>query len=368
MQLKTLSKEEFDTFTLTSPLGNFYQLSNYASFTVKEGNNFNILGLVDEENKIHAAALIIIIKKGIFNYYGYSPRGFIIDYYNVPLLTEFTKKIKEYYQDKNVSYIKINPEISIANIDYKNKISSIDKNEMIENILAGLNYRKIDDNKRFSNLLPKYNAIQVLSNTNLNTVSKNTRNKINKTKNIGLTLVKGNRDSIKTLYEFVKKKNQYPLEHYLNFYDSYKDLMDVFLVEINFEEYLMSLRKQFEKELNTKNAERIKENIRLATIEMGKNRKRYIAGALVIRYKNRVTILTSGYNTAYKKYNPNYFLHYELMKYYQKDYDYMDLNGISGDLTKENPFKGLDTFKAGFNPLTFEYIGEYDLIINEKKY
>ena len=54
--------------------------------------------------------------------------------------------------------------------------------------------------------------------------------------------------------------------------------------------------------------------------------------------------------------------------YYQKDYDYMDLNGISGDLTKENPFKGLDTFKTGFNPLTFEYIGEYDLIINEKKY
>lgn len=368
MQLKTLSKEEFDAFTLTNPLGNFYQLSNYGSFTIKEGNNYNLLGLVDEDNTIQAAALIIIIKKGMFNYYAYSPRGFIVDYYNVPLLTEFTKRIKEYYRDKNISYIKINPEISIADIDYKNKISSIDKNEMIENILAGLNYKKVEDNKQFSNLLPKYNAIQVLNNLNLNNMNKNTRNKINKTKDIGLKLIKGNRDSINILYEFIKKKNHNSLDYYLNFYDSYKDLMDVFLVEIDFEEYLMSLRNQFEKELNTKNADIIKEKIKLATIEMSKSRKRYIAGALVIRYKNRVTILTSGYNTAYKKYNPNYFLHYELMKYYQKDYDYMDLNGISGNLTNDNPFKGLDAFKTGFNPLTFEYIGEYDLIINEKKY
>ena len=46
----------------------------------------------------------------------------------------------------------------------------------------------------------------------------------------------------------------------------------------------------------------------------------------------------------------------------------MDLNGITGDFTNTNPYKGLDEFKLGFNPLTFEYIGEYDFIINEGLY
>ena len=57
-----------------------------------------------------------------------------------------------------------------------------------------------------------------------------------------------------------------------------------------------------------------------------------------------------------------------LIEHYKKDFDYMDLNGITGDFTNTNPYKGLDEFKLGFNPLTFEYIGEYDFIINEGLY
>ena len=46
----------------------------------------------------------------------------------------------------------------------------------------------------------------------------------------------------------------------------------------------------------------------------------------------------------------------------------MDLNGITGDFTKENPYKGLDEFKMGFKPMAFENIGEYDYIINDGLY
>ncbi|MDE5888969.1 MAG: peptidoglycan bridge formation glycyltransferase FemA/FemB family protein [Bacilli bacterium] len=57
-----------------------------------------------------------------------------------------------------------------------------------------------------------------------------------------------------------------------------------------------------------------------------------------------------------------------LIEYYKNDYDFMDLNGITGDFTRTNPYKGLDEFKKGFNPLPFEYIGEFDFIINEGLY
>jgi len=68
------------------------------------------------------------------------------------------------------------------------------------------------------------------------------------------------------------------------------------------------------------------------------------------------------------KYSPNYFLYYALIKYYSKNYKYIDLNGITGDLSKDGYYYGLNRFKMGFNPDVYEYIGEFDLVINEKLY
>jgi lipid II:glycine glycyltransferase (peptidoglycan interpeptide bridge formation enzyme) len=111
-----------------------------------------------------------------------------------------------------------------------------------------------------------------------------------------------------------------------------------------------------------------KDSIAIATRHLAMNKEEYIAGAITIKYKNRVNILISGYDVQYKRFCPNYFLHYKLIEYYKNDFDYMDLNGITGDFTDTNPYKGLDEFKLGFNPLTFEYIGEYDFIINDGLY
>ena len=54
---------------------------------------------------------------------------------------------------------------------------------------------------------------------------------------------------------------------------------------------------------------------------------------------------------------------------FNKDkYDYVDLNGITGDFSDSNPYKGLNQFKLGFNPYIYELIGEFDLVINPKLY
>jgi peptidoglycan pentaglycine glycine transferase (the first glycine) len=126
-----------------------------------------------------------------------------------------------------------------------------------------------------------------------------------------------------------------------------------------------NLRRKLESDtvLNT-----IKDNIAIATNGLAQNKEQYIAGAITIKYKNRVYILISGYDKNFKKFSPNYFLHYQLIEYYKQDFDFIDLNGITGDFTAENPYKGLDEFKLGFNPYAFEYIGEYDFIINDSLY
>ena len=76
----------------------------------------------------------------------------------------------------------------------------------------------------------------------------------------------------------------------------------------------------------------------------------------------------SGYDQAFKRFAPNYFLHYSIINYYLNNYDYIDLNGMTGDFTDNNPYNGLNRFKLGFNPKVYEFIGEFDLIIDELLY
>ena len=394
MKLRTLSIFEFDDYAKTHPLGSYHQTSSYAMLASEQGFEYDLLGFVDDQGKIKAASLILYKKLGMFNRYGYAPKGFLIDYHDTELLKEFTKALKKYYYKKNFAFIKVNPEISVGTMDYKNKIINYNQNHILESTLRGLNFKKMESNKRFETKVPIYNAIQVLKTTNLKTVNKNTRNKIRKGLKNGLYLEKTNRDGLDILFPFIKNKKNHTIYHYYNYYNAFSrnNDIDIFLVKINYEDCLINLRERYEIELERNNKivnkvmgkpskenlrrklesdtvlNTLKDNIALATNGLAKNKEQYIAGAITIKYKNRVYILITGYDKKFKMFSPNYFLHYQLIEYYKKDFDFIDLNGITGDFTAENPYKGLDEFKLGFNPYAFEYIGEYDFIINESLY
>jgi len=394
MKIRTLSIFEFDDYAKNHPLGSYHQTSSYAMLMSENGYEYDLLGFVDDNGNIKAASLILYKKLGMFNRYGYAPKGFLIDYHDKELLKEFTKALKKYYYSKNFAFIKINPEISVGTMDYEKKVIKYNKNHIIESTLRELNFRKLESNKRFETKIPIYNAVQVLKTTNIRTVNKNTRNKIRKGMKNGLYLEKGKREAIDILYPFIKNKKGHSIYHYYNYYNAFSrnNDIDIFLVKMNFADCLTNLRDRYEEELELnnkivnkvmKNASNdnlarklesdavlntIKDNIAMATNCLSNNNEQYIAGAITIKYKNRVYILISGYDKDFKKFSPNYFLHYQLIEYYKKDYDFIDLNGITGDFTDENPYKGLDEFKLGFNPHAFEYIGEYDLIINESLY
>ena len=393
MKLRNLSIFEFDNFSFNHPLSSYHQRSSYALKMAEQGYEYDLLGLVDDDDNIVAASLILSKKLGMFNRYGYAPKGFLIDYYNPEIIAEFTKQLKKFYYKKNFAFIKINPEIAIGTLDYENKKVTYNKNQIIENTLINLGFRKLEGS-RFETKIPKYSAIQVLKKTNLRTVSKNTRNKINKSIRNGLSLVKGTREDIEILYQFIKKKKDHPIEHYYNYYNAFakKDEIDIFLVKINFEDCLINLRERYEEEFerNSQLVNKVMKNptednlrrkldsdnalnayneaLAATTNYLSQNKEAYIAGAITIKYKNRVNILISGFNQEFKRFCPNYFLHYKLIEYYKKDFDFMDLNGITGDFTKENPYKGLDEFKLGFKPMAFENIGEFDFIVNDGLY
>lgn len=394
MKIRQLSIFEFDKFALSHPLSSYYQTSNYALFQSEQGNDYDLIGLVNEKNEIIAASLIVIKKINIFFSYGYAPRGFLMNYYDEAIIKEFTTKLKKHYYNKNVAFIKVNPEIEIGQIDFKKQSITYNRNRNIANTLKKYNFKKLSGNKLFETKLPNYNAITILKEYDFKNLPKNARNKIHKGENSGIYIEKGKRDDIRTLYELFKLKKDRPLSYYINYYNAFSknDNIDIFLLKIDFEKCLINLREKYEKELelnnklndkvlsnNTpdvlrrkmtsdKNLNDYNQNIAIATQNLAKQKELIIGGAITIKHKNRINIMISSYNKQFKHYSPNYYLHHAIIEYYKNDYDFIDLNGITGDFSKENPYKGLNEFKQGFNPLSFEYIGEYDFIINHGLY
>ena len=394
MSIRELTIDEFNAFVRNSPLGTHYQTFNYALLMGENGYEYELVGMFNEYNQLKAASLILFKNLKMHYKYGYAPKGFILDYFNQEIVSEFATLLKSYYKKKKVVFIKINPEIAISEIDKESGLKTYNWNYNILEIMEKAGFKKLKDNLYFESILPRFSAVVSLKNYSMNSVSKNTRNKIRRAHHKGLHIELAEKSGIDILQKFIKNKRTINEYYYKDYYNVFKkdDMIDLFLVSIDSEEFLMNSRELYEKELeinnrlvsllNRENNKRnlnkkmdsdrkilnYKQDVKFATELNTKKDKVYIAGALVIKYQNRVQILMSGYDKKYKRFEANYYLHDEILKYYQKNYDYAELNGLTGDFSKENPYLGLNEFKIGFNPRIYEYIGEFDLPLNEKKY
>lgn len=393
MRIKELSIHEFESFADKSGFGSHYQTYEYAILMKDNGFDFEMIGLVDDKDTIHAVSLILIKKLTKFFKYGYAPKGFIVDYSDKELLKTFTDKIIEHYK-KRLVFIKINPEIAIAEIDTKTFKKIYNDNVQIIKSLIDLGYVKLKDNVYFESALPKYNGIVPLKKFSLESLDKNTRNKIKRGALKGLDIEIADYSGIDILYNFIKKKRNKDSFYYKSYYKafSHSKNVDLFLVSLNTHNFLVNSKNAYEYELNhnqevsdTLIENHTDKNLRIkmdsdktllsykndvldAQAKANKGEKIYIAGALVIKYQNRIQIVMSGYDTNYRSFSPNYFMHYKILDYYKKYYDFADLNGMTGDFTNTNPYKGLNDFKLGFKPKVYEFIGEFDLVINHSIY
>ena len=394
MNLRTLSIEEFTAFQKNNPLSNLYQTANYGMLMAENGFDYDLIGLVDENNSILAASLILLKPIGIKCFYGYAPRGFLIDYNNEELVKEFTEQIKNYYYEKNVIFIKINPFLPIGVINTKDYLITYNDNKNVIDTLTNNGYKKLADNLYFEAQLPRYNAFINLKEYNSDNLDKNTKNKIKKGIRKGLKFELVDKDKIKDFYNLMKNKKDNNEYYYQDYYTVFSkdNNIDLFLVSIDYNEFLLNSQYVYDEEAikNTKLNEKLarsnkerninakmnsdkvllsyKNDIMEATKGIANNEKIYLAGALVVKHNNMVSIIFSAFDKRYKRFAPNYFLHYSIIKYYQDKYDFLDLNGVVGNFEVENPYSGLNRFKLGFKPKIYEFIGEFDLIIEQKSY
>ena len=151
MIIKQLTNDEFTKFADNYSIKSIYQTKEYAFIMNKQNFESIFLGMMDNNN-IVAASIFLIEKRDGFKY-AYAPHGFLIDYENNNLVSEFTNGIKKFLGKINVIALKLNPLI-VKYIYNSNKeiIYSNPKFEEIFNNLKKLGYYHLGFNDNFEEM------------------------------------------------------------------------------------------------------------------------------------------------------------------------------------------------------------------------
>lgn len=394
MDIKEIKPEVFSEYAKKHILKNFFQTKEYGD--LMKHSDFSVMYVgAYHKGLIVAASLILYKSIGPSMKYGYAPRGFLVDFYDNALLKAFTKKIKEFFLMKGFAFIKINPEVtySVINFDEKSKLVNSRSKDLVLR-LKELGYDKLRDNLYFESLLPKYTPVIYLPTYDFNNLDNKLISSMKECDLTGVSLISGNEEDIETFYSFVDDKESKTSTYYKFFYKEFKksDMVDLLMVNLNYETYVKYLQKQyiFEQENNdslnrqfqlTPNdsslyakktrsddvMNRISSDIALANKRMQENNINEILGAaFVVKYEGRVTIIITGCNKDFQGIDIKTYIFYKIIEEYKKaGYLYLDLYGITADFTDTNPYKTLNDFKLKFRPTVYEYIGEFDLIVNK---
>ena len=405
MKIVALTKEEFDNFAYNHKYSTYYQTSFYAETSRYEGLNTFYIGFVENEKLVGAT---LFLYKTIYLYYkyAYAPRGFLIDYTNKNLVKNVTRGLVDLLKKQHYAFIKIDPPVICSERDKNGNIIYFSNtvNDIL-NTLKDNKYKHQGFNKYFENYKPRLVAFVNLQ-SDLKTLyiktSQEAKKIIDDSTECGVEIVQDSNGNIDELYKFIILKNsKRKKKYYQGLYNNFRDKMDIFFININTDKYLTNMKSLYDKESleNEKLASKVqdasisgieKQNIinqKMSSDERLNNyknelvyatelSKKYpefltIGSAFTIKHNKGVELIIDSYTEEYLKFNPRYVLIWELIKKYKNEgFLYINLNAVVGDFTKEDlgKYSTLNNIKLKFNATVMEYIGEFDLVINERVY
>lgn len=403
MKIVTLSPEQFDKFAQNHRYRNYYQTSAYGNVMVKFGYNVHYLGIVSNQRLIGAS---LIIYKEIFmsNKIAYAPRGILFNNYdNLAQVQEMTKKIKQLLGKQGFMMLRMDPYIPETIRDESGNVINFNNqaSKIISNLKeAGFSYK--GKTKYFETEKPRWEALVLLNRDDRDIFArfdKRTRNKIRKATSNGVTVYRDGEKDINGLYKFIKKKTQNPIAFYRALLMNFRRNIEVYYAILNTEQYTINCRKTLDEEQERN--DRLNALIQDMTIDrrerntylnqkmesdklltMYKNNiitatdllKQFphgikVAAALVITYDNAAYVFIDGVNDEYSSLNANYLLKwYMIQDYNNRGFKYINFNAIVGEFEHQNKYSGLNEMKLGFNTTVTEYLGEFDIVLNNFTY
>ena len=402
MYIKELTINEFNKFTESFPNTSIYQTSEYGIVMSNEGFSSLYIGLIDDNENIAGAALLLIEnRKGLK--YAYSPNGFLIDYNDYDLVNTFTRELKKFLKKKKIVAVRFNPMIIRNSIDYKN--NNMNANMFFDDILKNLikeGYKHFGFTNFFETIKPRYNAVINLNNnlnTILNNMNANTRLIIEEADKQGIKIIKGTIDTLDYLYDEVKDKYGREKKYYENILNVFspRDMIDYYYAKLDTNKYLLYVQKKIndQSKLCAKINDEIFKNRKNDNTELidkkifeenklndFKNELVYatallqnrpdgvvLASMLIGKYKNEVTILCNGINKEFKQFNSKHLMVWKFIeKYYNEKFKVFNLGGMTNPILRDERYYEKNEFKLSFNSRCIEYLGDLEFVASNTLY
>lgn len=325
MKMRKVTNDEikmYDEFISTTSNGHILQSPAWAS--VKSGDwDSEFLVFENNEGIVGSSTAMIrkipYINKNIL----YVPRGPIfLDYNNKELWEAFTKNIKEYAKERKCILIKIDP--------------ALEEGQGVEHILQQLGYVKMKQNVGFGGMQPAATMRADISGDPeelLGKMPKKTRYNITYPGKKGVIFKQLDNDGI----------------------DDFAKVMEATSSRANF----IPRKKEYYKLL----LDSLGQN---ASLIMAYYEDEPIAGGITLVYGDKAWAMYGGAANVHTNLKAYYGLNYQRMLWAnERGAKYFDFFGIPVKREPGAKLYGLYQFKKSFGGEEYDFIGEYDLVVNK---
>lgn len=400
--IENVEKEKYEEFVKNHPKSHFLQSYAWGEFAKTEKNLIpHYVGLIDDNEKLVATALLLEKKLPLGFSYLYSPRGYIIDFHNKELLDTFTKELTKFAKKRKAIFIKLDPDTIYHEEDNMGNQIIENNDEVIRN-LTELGYKHLGFTKNFETMQPRY-TFRIMMDKPWeeieNNFSKTTKQRIKKAEDLMVDVKIGTEEDLKTFYDLMilTENRKDFVTHNLKYYQSLYSIWNqdnscqLFLGSIDLNKIINkqnNILDDLKKELESLNKENLsksektkKQEIEKRMDKINTDLEKYImaqteyentitlSAHFIIEYGNKSWVLYAGNHNILSETYANYKTYETHIKYYyDKKIKVYDQFGTIGDLRKENPLLGLHEFKKKFGGNYVEFTGEFDLVLNKFMY
>ncbi|MBR3414969.1 peptidoglycan bridge formation glycyltransferase FemA/FemB family protein [Candidatus Saccharibacteria bacterium] len=343
MEFKELKETEFEKFAKNHPQFSFFQTKEIANYREQKGWQKHYVGLVDKNNKIIAATMMVSKPVALNQKIFYAPRGPLIDYENPEVLKIFFENLKQYIKERGGYVFRFDPYFELRERDIDGNIVEGGENheQAIENLKnLGIKVDPHPDQIKWLFALDLDKPPEELKKS----FRQNTRNLINRALRSDIKIRELKRDELKDFYKMcsqtAKRKGfeheNKPLEYYEAFYDLFKEDVKFWMAET---------KDENGKPLNLS------------------------CGMFILSGNHEIIYLIAGNDEKYLDKNAQYLIQWEIIKYaYEHKYPRYNFYGISGNFDKNDPAYGMYRFKKGFGGRVIELIGGFEMPITKSYY
>ena len=389
MKFTELTEEEFSKFVDTQDTKNFFQTVMMKKRMEMEGIKVYLVG-IKKEGEVVAASLIADTGHSFLGYKTYEAyKGFIMNYGDQELVEYMTKEVKAFLKSKKTLKLYIDPYIVNVSRDMDaNIIDGVD-NRSVRDYLLSLGYK---DNPNGAQVKWTYcldlgkSEDEIFKDFKSN--HKNIINKcINKYKLHVRQLGYDELGIFKECTESTCLRRGFPdksLEYYQNMFKCFEDKVKYLICTINLDEYLESLEennRMLEEKIsklsdapaNDKKRENFKQEIEtnnknidyVHELQKDHDNEIVLACAMFITYGDEVVYLFSGSYEEYIKFNGQYLIQWDIIKYaINSNHKRYNFYGIQDVFDPKGKDRGVYEFKKGFGGYVEELLGSFELSIS----